>query len=65
MTEPIEMLGYAKTDVKGQQYFFIRSSEEDQVVNLKEVVLMIHPFKTESGKDKVRLIFRPADKLKG
>lgn len=59
-----ELLGYAKTDKKGNQYYFIRSAEEDQTVNLKDVVIFIHPFKTNEGKDKVRLIMRPADKLK-
>jgi hypothetical protein len=66
MTEPIELLGYAKTDARDQLYYFIRSSEVDQVVNLKDYVVMLHPFKTKEGKDKIRLIFRPADnKQKG
>ena len=61
MTEPIEILGYAKTDVKEQQYFFFRSSEEDCIVNLKDFVIFAHPFKTDGGKDKCRLILRPAN----
>lgn len=59
-----ELLGYAKTDKNGKQYFFIRSTEEDTMINLKEVVMFIHPFQTKEGKDKVRLIVRPADKVK-
>lgn len=60
--EPIEILGYAKTDKKGQQYFFFRSSDVDQIVNLKDFVVFAHPFQTAEGKDKCRLILRPADK---
>lgn len=64
MSEPIEILGYAKTDRNGKQYFFFRSSEESKVVDLKDFVLMVHPFQTSEGKDKARLILRPADKNK-
>lgn len=63
MSETIEHLGYAKTDSRGEQYFFVRSTEHDQYVNLKNMVMFLHPFKTQDGKDKIRVIFRPANKI--
>lgn len=55
----VYLQGYEKTDRNGNKYFFVKSADVDMLVNLKEFVIFVFPYK----QNKVELCFCPAQKV--
>ena len=58
----IQLHGYARTDSFGKMHYFVRSSDVDMFVNLKDYVIFLFPY-DKDGKSKMRIFLCPADKV--
>lgn len=57
----IRLHGYARKDKNGKMHYLVRSQPEDQMVNLKDVVIFCFPYETNDGRQKMNVVIRPAD----
>lgn len=62
MSNRIQLHAYARTDKNGKMHYFVRSSDVDCIINLRDYVFFIFPY-TKDAKAKARIFLCPADHL--